>query len=52
MHEMLEPTQDPGWVLRYDGCNVLEESAVESRFAFGNGFLDMRAARSVSRGPT
>jgi len=28
------------------------ESAVESRFAFGNGFLGMRAARSVSRGPT
>jgi trehalose/maltose hydrolase-like predicted phosphorylase len=31
---------------------VLSESAVESRFAFGNGFLGMRAARSVSRGPT
>lgn len=52
MHEALEPTQDPGWVLSYDGYNVLTESAVESRFAFGNGFLGMRAARSVSRGPT
>ena len=31
---------------------MLTESALESRFAFGNGFLGMRAARSVSRGPT
>jgi trehalose/maltose hydrolase-like predicted phosphorylase len=52
MHEALEPTQDPGWILSYDGYSVLTESAVESRFAFGNGFLGMRAARSVSRGPT
>jgi trehalose/maltose hydrolase-like predicted phosphorylase len=52
MLEVLEPTQDPGWVLRHDGYNVLTESGVESRFAFGNGFLGMRAARSVSRGPT
>jgi trehalose/maltose hydrolase-like predicted phosphorylase len=52
MHELLEPTLDPGWVLTYEGYNVLNESAVESRFAFGNGFLGMRAARSVSRGPT
>jgi trehalose/maltose hydrolase-like predicted phosphorylase len=52
MHRMLEPTQDAGWVLSHEGYNVLTESAVESRFAFGNGFLGMRAARSVSRGPT
>src|SRR6516225_8364825 len=52
MHETLEPTQDPGWVLSHEGYNVLTESAVESRFAFGNGYLAMRAARSVSRGPT
>ena len=52
MHEALEPTQDARWLLRHDGYNVLTESAVESRFAFGNGFLGMRAARSVSRGPT
>jgi trehalose/maltose hydrolase-like predicted phosphorylase len=48
----LQPTQDPGWVLSYEGYNVLSESAIESGFAFGNGFLGMRAARSVSRGPT
>jgi hypothetical protein len=48
----LEPTQDPSCVLNHEGYNVLTESAVESRFAFGNGFLGMCAARSVSRGPT
>ena len=51
LHESLEPTQDPRWVLNYEGYNVLNESAVESGFALGNGFLGMRAARSVSRGP-
>jgi trehalose/maltose hydrolase-like predicted phosphorylase len=50
--EVLDPTQEPGWILSHEGYNVLSESAVESRFAFGNGFLGMRAARSVSRGPT
>jgi trehalose/maltose hydrolase-like predicted phosphorylase len=52
MHDILELTQDPGWVLSHEGYNVMTESAVESRFAFGNGFLGMRASRSVTRGPT
>jgi trehalose/maltose hydrolase-like predicted phosphorylase len=52
MREALEPTQYPGWVLSHEGYNVLTESGVESRFALGNGFLGMRAARAVSRGPT
>ncbi|MGC1890901.1 MAG: glycosyl hydrolase family 65 protein [Stellaceae bacterium] len=52
MLDALQPTQDTDWVLSHEGYNVLTESAVESRFAFGNGFLGMRAARSVSRGPT
>src|SRR6516225_4250528 len=52
MLEALQPTQDTDWVLSHEGYNVLTESAVESRFAFGNDFLGMRAARSVSRGPT
>ena len=52
MREALETTQDSGWVLSHEGYNVLTESAVESRLAFGNGFLGMRAARLVSRGPT
>ncbi|MGO8954585.1 MAG: glycoside hydrolase family 65 protein [Rhodomicrobium sp.] len=52
MREALEPTADPGWIISHEGFNVLTESAVESRLAFGNGFLGMRAARSAGRGPT
>ncbi|MBV9724793.1 MAG: glycoside hydrolase family 65 protein, partial [Gammaproteobacteria bacterium] len=52
MLEALQPTQEPGWILSHEGYSVLTESAVESRFAFGNGSLGMRAARSISRGPT
>ncbi|KQQ18827.1 kojibiose phosphorylase [Methylobacterium sp. Leaf122] len=52
MLEVLRPTQEPGWVLMHEGYSVLTESAVESRFAHGNGFLGMRAARSTGRGPT
>src|SRR6185312_14429051 len=52
MLEAFQPTTAPGWILSHDGYSVLTESAVESRFAFGNGFLGMRAARAVSRGPT
>jgi hypothetical protein len=52
MHDVLVPTADPDWVLGHEGYSVLTESAVESRFALSNGFLAMRAARSVSRGPT
>jgi hypothetical protein len=52
MHEALEPTQDPGWLLSHQGYNVLTESAVESRLAFGNGFLGMAPlARSVEVRP-
>ncbi|MBV9531382.1 MAG: hypothetical protein JO283_09990 [Bradyrhizobium sp.] len=52
MHEALEPARESGWVLSHKGYDLLSESALEFRFAFGNGFLGMRAARSVSRGPT
>ena len=52
MHEAMQPTPDPGWVLTHEGYNVVTENAVESRFALGNGFLGMRASRPVSRGPT
>jgi trehalose/maltose hydrolase-like predicted phosphorylase len=52
MHDVLQPTRDPGWVLRHEGYSVLSESAVESRFALSNGFLGMRASRAISRGPT
>lgn len=52
MHAAFEPTAARNWVLSHRGYSVLTESAVESRFALANGFLGMRAARSVSRGPT
>ena len=52
MHEAMQPTPDPGWVLTHEGYDVLTENAVESRFALGNGLLGMRASRPVSRGPT
>jgi hypothetical protein len=51
MHEAMVPTRDPGWVLSHEGYSVLSESAVESRFALGNGFLATPAVRSVSCGP-
>jgi trehalose/maltose hydrolase-like predicted phosphorylase len=52
MLDALRQTRDPGWVLTHEGYDVLTESAVESRFAFSNGFLGMRAARALGRGPT
>ncbi len=52
MREALEPTADPGWTISHEGYNILTESEAESRLAFGNGFLGMRAARSAGRGPT
>jgi trehalose/maltose hydrolase-like predicted phosphorylase len=52
MHDVLHPTPDPRWLISHAGYDVLGESAVESRFALGNGFMGMRAARFLSRGPT
>jgi trehalose/maltose hydrolase-like predicted phosphorylase len=52
MHDVMQPTREPGWVLTHEGYNVMTENAVESRFALGNGFLGMRASRPHSRGPT
>jgi HAD superfamily hydrolase (TIGR01509 family) len=52
MRAALEPTPGRGWVLTHRGYSVLTESGVESRFSLGNGFLGMRAARAISRGPT
>ena len=46
MRELLEPTQDPGWILSHDGYDVLSESAIESRLAFGNGFLGSMSVQS------
>ena len=52
MEAAMAVTQAPGWVLRHEGYSVLTESSIESRFAIGNGFMGMRASRSVTRGPT
>jgi trehalose/maltose hydrolase-like predicted phosphorylase len=52
MDKALEPTPDAAWVLQHHGYSVLTESAIESRFALSNGFIGMRAARAISRGPT
>jgi len=49
MREAFTPTPEPGWTLVSDGYDVRRESSVEARFAIGNGFLGVRAARSVSR---
>src|SRR5271166_3038022 len=51
MQRALEPTADSAWVLREHGYDPLREIDIESRFAIGNGFLGVRAARAVSRGP-
>jgi trehalose/maltose hydrolase-like predicted phosphorylase len=51
MLEALKPTADAGWVLEEHGYDPLHESSIESRFAVGNGFLGVRGARAVSRGP-
>jgi trehalose/maltose hydrolase-like predicted phosphorylase len=51
MQEALTPTADPGWVLEEHGYNPLREASVESRFAVSNGFLGVRGARAISRGP-
>jgi hypothetical protein len=37
MHDVMQPTPYPSWVLTHEGYDVLTENAVESRFALGNG---------------
>jgi trehalose/maltose hydrolase-like predicted phosphorylase len=51
MQRALEPTAKPGWILEERGYQPLRENSVEARFAVSNGFLGVRAARSISRGP-
>jgi trehalose/maltose hydrolase-like predicted phosphorylase len=49
MIDALVPTREAGWTLVNEGFDIRRESSVESRFAIGNGFLGVRAARAVSR---
>jgi trehalose/maltose hydrolase-like predicted phosphorylase len=51
MREVLEPISEPSWILEENGYDALRECCSESRFAVGNGFLGVRGARAVSRGP-
>jgi trehalose/maltose hydrolase-like predicted phosphorylase len=51
MQRALEPTADPGWILEEEGYDPLREASIESRFAVSNGFLGVRGAREISRGP-
>lgn len=48
----LAATADSGWILEESGYDTTREAGIEARFAIGNGFLGVRASRSVSRGPT
>jgi len=52
MPHPLEPTVDADWTLQEHGQDMRRESSIESCFAISNGFLGVRAARAVSRGPT
>jgi trehalose/maltose hydrolase-like predicted phosphorylase len=52
MDRALTPTADPGWVLQEGKYDPVRESGVESRFAVSNGFLGVRGARAISRGPS
>jgi trehalose/maltose hydrolase-like predicted phosphorylase len=49
MHDAFAPTAEPDWTLVNERYDERDESSLEARFAIGNGFLGMRAARSVSR---
>lgn len=51
VEQALAPTSDPAWVMLETGYDPTREAGIEARFAIGNGFLGVRAARSVSRGP-
>jgi len=44
------PTADHAWLLHADGYDGLRETSIESRFAISNGFLGIRATRSLTRG--
>jgi trehalose/maltose hydrolase-like predicted phosphorylase len=48
---LLEPTSDPQWSLQEYGYNPIREAGVEARLAIGNGFIGVRGARGISRGP-
>jgi hypothetical protein len=38
MHEVWEPTRQPGWTLGHEGRQLLSESTIESRFTSATNF--------------
>jgi len=51
MRDEMQPTADPAWVMDESGYEPLQESNLESRFTVSNGFLGVRGARAIGRGP-
>ncbi len=51
MDSALQPTADPAWVIEQHGFDPLRDGSRQSRFAVSNGFLGIRGARAVNRGP-
>jgi trehalose/maltose hydrolase-like predicted phosphorylase len=51
MHSLFEASPDPAWLLREEGYHPMREIDLESRFTVSNGFLGVRGARDVGRGP-
>jgi trehalose/maltose hydrolase-like predicted phosphorylase len=48
--DLLQPTNDPAWVLVSDSYDPLRESIVKSRFTVSNGFLGIEAGRATPQG--
>jgi trehalose/maltose hydrolase-like predicted phosphorylase len=51
VQQVFQPTADPAWVLDQQGFDPLRDSSRESRFAISNGFLGVRAGRTINRLP-
>jgi trehalose/maltose hydrolase-like predicted phosphorylase len=49
--KVLRPSADPTWLICEPRYDPIRESGVESRLTVSNGFLGIRAARAISRGP-
>ncbi len=49
MDDVPDPAVDGAWALQDDGFDLLRESSLESRYAISNGFLGVRATRTINR---
>jgi trehalose/maltose hydrolase-like predicted phosphorylase len=48
----LQPVTKPGWSIQQPTFEPFAEGDIEAMLAVGNGLMGIRAARTVSRGPT